>query len=93
MQAEARETRRAAKEEAGRVVAQARTEADELRSAARSMLADARAEVAVLGAHRDEISKQLNDLSGVINALAVADRPAATESGPQRPANPAPTKN
>jgi hypothetical protein len=39
------------------------------------MLAEARAEVAVLSAHRDEISKQLGDLSGVIEALAVSERP------------------
>ena len=32
----------------------------------------------MLSAHRDEISKQLGDLSGVIEALAVAERPSAT---------------
>jgi hypothetical protein len=57
------------------VIAEARAEADELRSNARALLADARAEVAVLTAHRDEISRQLGELSGVINALAVPDRP------------------
>ena len=64
-----------AREEASRTIADARAEADELRSKARSILAEARAEVAVLSAHRDEISKQLGDLSGVIEALAVAERP------------------
>jgi hypothetical protein len=46
------------------------------------MLSDARAEVAVLTAHRDEISKQLGDLSGVIEALAVIERPeSAVDDG------------
>jgi hypothetical protein len=74
-QEEARELRRSARDEAARAIAEARSEADELRSKARSILAEARAEVAVLSAHRDEISKQLGDLSGVIEALAVAERP------------------
>jgi F0F1-type ATP synthase membrane subunit b/b' len=74
-QEEAREARRTAREDASRTISQARQEADELRSKARSMLSEARAEVAVLSAHRDEISKQLGDLSGVIEALAVSERP------------------
>jgi cell division septum initiation protein DivIVA len=77
---EARDLRRAAKDEATRTIAGARSEADELRSRARSILAEARAEVAVLNAHRDEISKQLGDLSGVIEALAVPERPQTSSS-------------
>ena len=73
MQSETRDLRRAANDDVNRMITRARTEADELRSAARTLLAEARAEVAVLSAHRDEISKQLGDLSGVINALAVAE--------------------
>jgi hypothetical protein len=57
------------------MVAEARAEADDLRAKARTILSDARAEVSVLIAHRDEITRQLGDLSGVIEALAVADRP------------------
>jgi hypothetical protein len=66
------------------VLAEARAEAEQLRSEARSLLSDARAEVAVLTSHRDEISKQLGDLHGVIDALAVAERPATipTPSSP-----------
>jgi len=74
-QAEARDLRRSAKQEVAKAIATARSEADELRSKARSILAEARAEVAVLTAHRDEINKQLGDLSGVIEALAVSERP------------------
>ena len=75
IRARARELSRSAREESSRTISSARAEADELRSKARSILAEARAEVAVLSAHRDEISKQLGDLSGVIEALAVAERP------------------
>ena len=73
VQTETRELRRSANDDSNRLLTRARTEADELRSAARTLLAEARAEVAVLSAHRDEISKQLGDLSGVINALAVPE--------------------
>lgn len=78
-QREMSDLRRSAKEAAGRDVAEARAEADELRAQARRILADARAEVAVLTAHRDAIARELGELSGVIEALAVAGRavPAA----------------
>ncbi len=74
-QDEAREARRHATDEGQRVLSLARAESDEMRSKARAILAEARADVAVLTAQRDEISKQLGDLSGVIDALAVIERP------------------
>jgi hypothetical protein len=78
VQDEAREEKRRARDEATRVVTLAKAEADEMRAIARDILAEARAEVAVLHNQRDEISKQLGDLSGVIDALAVAERPEAS---------------
>lgn len=52
-------------------VATARAEADELRSRARSVFADARNGVATLNARRDAIVRELTGLSGIIEALAV----------------------
>jgi hypothetical protein len=74
VQREARDARRSAMEEAARTLADARREADELRGSARSMLSEARGEVAALSAQRDAIAKELGDLSGVIEALAVSSR-------------------
>ena len=57
--------------EAQQIEAQAREHADDLRAQARKLLADAEARVAALNQRRDEITKELTQLSGVIEALAV----------------------
>jgi hypothetical protein len=74
------ELRRSANDDAARTIAEARSEADELRATARSLLAEARAEVAVLTAHRDAIARELGDLSGVIDALAVPVRGKSSDT-------------
>ncbi len=91
-QREAQDLRRTAKDQAITTVAAARAEADQLRSAARALLVEARAEVAALTAHRNAIADELGNLSGVIDALAVAEAPAPaapvappTTSRPRRP--------
>ena len=53
------------------LVADARREADELRTEAHELLDSARTEVAALSRRRDEIAAELSQLSGVIEALAV----------------------
>ena len=55
-----------------RIVADARTEADELRREAAKILSEAREEVAALTTRRDEIAAELGRLSGVIEALNVS---------------------
>jgi cell division septum initiation protein DivIVA len=70
-QRESQETRRAAKREASEILATARAEADELRERARKSVTEARTEVERVSAQRDAISRQLGDLTGVIDALAV----------------------
>jgi len=62
---------RRARTEGAALVAAARAEADELRSQARRIVEDARAEVAALARRRDGITQELGQLSGVIQALAV----------------------
>ena len=64
----------------------ARTEADQLRAEARTMLDRARAEVAALAKRRDDITAQLGTLSGVIEALAVPES-APPDDPPTTPAN------
>ena len=71
------ERTRATREEAIELLAEARVEADLLRTQAREVLEEARAEVAALAQRRDNITSQLNSLSGVIEALAV---PGSTTS-------------
>ena len=56
-------------------MASARAEAEELRSRARAVLADAQAEVNLLNARRDAIVRELTGVSGVIEALAVDSSP------------------
>ncbi|NUR05915.1 MAG: hypothetical protein HOQ45_02755, partial [Nocardioidaceae bacterium] len=58
-------------EEAAAHLAAARAEADDLRSRARRHLEDAQEEVRRLNRRREEITRELGDLSGVIQALAV----------------------
>ena len=58
-------------------MAEARAEADELRTEAYRMLDDARDEVAALTTRRDEIADELGRLSGVIEALSVSSTPGA----------------
>ena len=67
---------RNAREQTVAHVVEARREADAIRASARTMLEDARQEVAVLSRRRDEIAAELGQLSGVIQALAV---PTGTE--------------
>ena len=58
------------REAAKRDVEKARAEAEHARADARRRLRDARDEVKALSRQRDEITSQLNKLSGVIEALA-----------------------
>jgi hypothetical protein len=59
------------------VTEEARADADRIREEARTMLERARAEVSVLAGRREDITRQLGHLSGVIEALAVPESPAA----------------
>ena len=70
-QRQSHELIRKSRAEAQQLEAQAREHADELRAQARKLLADAEARVAALNQRRDEITKELTQLSGVIEALAV----------------------
>ena len=85
LQTEAHEHRRAVRDEATATLAAARADADTSRAEARDLLTQARAEVKVLADRRDDITAQLGNLSGVIEALAVPER-AATANGSSRPA-------
>ena len=75
LQREAHENRRSARTELVQTIADARAEADTLRADARRILAEARGEVEVLTRYRNDITSQLGNLSGVIEALAVSERP------------------
>lgn len=75
LQREAHENRRSARTELVQTIADARAEADTLRADARRILAEARGEVEVLTRRRNDITSQLGNLSGVIEALAVSERP------------------
>jgi hypothetical protein len=73
---------RKARADAQQLEAQAREHADDLRAQARKLLAEAEARVAALNQRRDEITKELTQLSGVIEALAVPGfRPNGGMSG------------
>ena len=74
LQTEAHEHRRAVREEATNTLAAARADADTSRAEARELLTQARAEVKVLADRRDDITAQLGNLKGVIEALAVPER-------------------
>ena len=89
-QRELHQLRRTTRAEATELMASARAEADELRAAARQVLADARSEVASLARRRDAITAELGQLSGVIEALAVAEgRPDEPATGrPDRSTEP-----
>ncbi|MFD0866940.1 hypothetical protein ACFQ06_14140 [Tessaracoccus lubricantis] len=65
------ERTRTTREEAVKLLSEARVEAETIRTQAREMLTAAREEVAGLTRRRDDITLQLNSLSGVIEALAV----------------------
>jgi hypothetical protein len=87
---------RTSKTEQGAAAAAARAEADEVRNSARRLLSDARAEVALLSQRRDAIAAELGSLSGVIEALAVAESqppapPPAKPTPPPAESAPAPT--
>ena len=75
LQTDAHEHRRAVRGEATATLAAARADADASRAEARSLLTQARAEVKVLADRRDDITQQLGNLTGVIEALAVPESP------------------
>jgi hypothetical protein len=81
LQREAHEHRRAVRDEATSTLAAAPADADTSRAEARDLLTHARAEVKVLAARRDDITAQLGNLSGVIEALAVPGPPRVTGDG------------
>jgi hypothetical protein len=74
LQTEAHEHRRAVRDEATNTLAAARADADTSRAEARELLTQARAEVKVLADRRDDITAQLGNLQGVIEALTVPER-------------------
>jgi hypothetical protein len=90
-QRELHDLRRAAKDDELRIMSEARVQADEIRAEARHMVSEARAEVAELARRREAIAGELGNLSGVIEALAVAEsgttqslaRAGATGRGPR----------
>ena len=82
LRAEAAEELRSAREEAAETLRTAQAEAEEVRSRARTLLDDARAEVTELRGRRDRITGELSQLSGVIEALAVPDDERATNDDP-----------
>jgi len=71
-QRDAQELRRSAKQEAAEIVRSARADADEVRTRARAIESQSREEVERLTAQRDRIAEELGNLSGVIDALAIA---------------------
>jgi len=80
LRSEAAEELRSAREEAAATLRTAQGEAEELRSRARTLLDEARAEVTELRERRDRITGELSQLSGVIEALAVPDDDQATNA-------------
>ena len=77
----AQDHEREARQQAVDIVRQAREEADTIRSRARTQLEQARLETAELTRRRDEIATELEQLSGVIQALAVPEDASQPESG------------
>jgi len=75
LQHETYERVRILRDEAVALLNEARADADATRAEAREMMDNARGEVALLAQRRDDITAQLGHMSGVIEALAVADRP------------------
>ncbi|HEV2887797.1 MAG TPA: hypothetical protein VGX49_12855 [Jatrophihabitans sp.] len=67
------ELRRTAKAEASMLVSDARAEAEDMQTLAHRLLAEARAEVALLTERRNTIAAELAQLSGAIEALAGPD--------------------
>src|SRR5204863_444691 len=84
----AQDESRRPREEATTYLSDARQEADQLRAQARRTLEEARDEVAILLRRRDEITAELGQLSGVIQALAV---PAVVEQSDHRTGPPIPS--
>ncbi|HBX79890.1 MAG TPA: kinetoplast-associated-like protein, partial [Propionibacteriaceae bacterium] len=80
MQREAFTRNRASREEAVALLTKARSDADSVREEARLALERARTEVAGLARRRDDIVAQLGHLSGVIDALAVTERPNPSDA-------------
>lgn len=75
-QARAFERMRTTRDEAIELLDNSRREADQVRTQAHAMLSSARSEVAELAKRRDDIQRQLTELSGVIEALAVPGEPS-----------------
>ena len=86
LQRETHESHRQAREQLVSSAAQAREEADRVRTEARAMLDRARAEVAALASRREDITKQLGHLTGVIDALAVPETTGAQHPPPDETA-------
>lgn len=84
-QREMYEVRRAAKAQASLTISDAHAEAEDVRTLAYRLLAEAQAEVALLTERRDAIAAELGQLSGVIEALAAPDE----QGWPPDPAAPA----
>ena len=83
LQRESHQSSQGARAELIRVTQDARADADRIREEARTMLERARAEVAALAARREDITRQLGHLSGVIEALAVPEtRTSTTPTSP-----------
>ena len=70
-QREAQDVLSKARAEAQQLIDEAAAEADRLRERARAMLDEARSEVTALTYRRDDIVRELGEVSGVIAALAV----------------------
>jgi hypothetical protein len=83
LQTEAHEHRRAVRDEATTTLAAARADADASRAEARVLLTQARAEVKVLADRRDDITQQLGNLQGVIEALAVPETGQKADEHPR----------
>jgi ElaB/YqjD/DUF883 family membrane-anchored ribosome-binding protein len=82
-QREMYELRRTAKAAAGLMVSDAKAEADESRALAHQLLAEARAEVAVLTERRDALTAELTELSRAIDALASSSGPSGSPHQPE----------
>ena len=81
-QREAQDLLSKSRSEASQVTEEAAVESERTRERARTMLEEARSEVAALALRRDDIVRELGEVSGVIAALAV---PTSRFGAPQPP--------
>ena len=84
LQRETHQSSQTARAELIRVTEEARADADRIREEARTMLERAR-EVSVLAGRREDITRQLGHLSGVIEALAVPEPGRRPRHRPDHP--------